>query len=509
MDVIEVHTNFTNTVHEIHVVPLAELGKSENLELLRRVFTDPERLRPGTTTVKVTEEAASNFAKIAQSLRDRGYEPQRVAHFLNKLLFSFFAEDVGLLPLRLMHRLLDGATKYPESLEGMLKSLFGAMTNGGPFGADVIEWFNGGLFDGDDTLVLTDAEIKLLRRVAGLDWSNIEPSIFGTLFERGLDPSKRSQLGAHYTDAGSIMRLVRPTIEEPLLAEWGEVRKEIAGQIQKLNAAKGGKKMHDRLRREAEEPLVGFLQKLKTFRVLDPACGSGNFLYLALQTLKDIEHRANLEAEELGLEPHFPEVDPSCLFGIELNSYAAELARVTIWIGEIQWMLSHGYQPSKHPVLKNLNQIECKDAVMSEGAAEPEWPEVDVIVGNPPFLGDKKMLGELGEKYATALRSLYKGRVPGSSDLVCYWFEKARAQIVAGNAKVAGLVATQAIRGGNNRAVLDRIAESQKIFNAWADEPWINEGAAVRVSLLCFAPSPPVGITQVDGNRVGQIFPGL
>ena len=524
MEIIQIHTNFTNTVYEVYTIPLAEIAQPENLQRLRWLFTDPERLRPGITTLKITEEAASNFARIAQSLRDRKYDPQRVAHFLNKLLFSFFAEDVGLLPPRLMHRLFDGATKHPEKFEGMLKSLFGAMTSGGPFGAEVIDWFNGGLFDGDDALVLTEQEIKLLRQVALLDWSNIEPSIFGTLFERGLDPSKRSQLGAHYTDAASIMRLVRPTIEEPLLAEWAEVKKEIAARIEKLHAAKGGKKQHDNLRREAEQPLVQFLQRLKNFRVLDPACGSGNFLYLALQALKDIEHRVNLEAEELGLEPHFPEVDPSCVYGIELNSYAAELARVTIWIGEIQWMLAHGYQPSKQPILKKLNQIECKDAVMNENGSEPVWPEVDVIVGNPPFLGDKKLNAGLGKSYATKLRRLYKGRVPGGADLVCYWFEKARAALESGAVARAGLVATNSIRGGANRKVLQRVLETKRtagdppteaenlvIYDAWSDEPWVNEGAAVRVSLVSFAP-PSAYMpreTRIDGKPVGLIHADL
>jgi len=221
------------------------------------------------------------------------------------------------------------------------------------------------------------------------------------------------------------------------------------------------------------------------------------------------------EAEEMGLhtERGFSfSVGPQNVMGIELNSYAAELARVTVWIGEIQWMLGHGYQPSKDPVLKNLGGIANMDAVMDEGGREPEWPAADCIIGNPPFLGDKKMISELGEKYTGALRSLYKGRVPGGADLVTYWYEKARAHIEKGDAKRAGLVATNSIRGGASRKVLDRIRESGRIFHAWSDEPWINEGAAVRVSIVCFSsPSPPImgGGVFLDGLPVDEIYSDL
>ena len=243
--------------------------------------------------------------------------------------------------------------------------------------------------------------------------------------------------------------------------------------------------------------------------MLDPACGSGNFLYLALQTLKDLEHQVMLDAEALGLERQFPAVGSEAVRGIEINPYAAELARVTVWIGEIQWMLQHGYSLNRDPVLRPLETIEQRDAVLNPDGSEADWPAADVIIGNPPFLGGSKLLGVLGEDYTRLLRQTYQGRVPGGADLVCYWFEKARAQIAAGQAQRAGLVATNSIRGGVNRRVLERIRETGRILQAWSDEPWINEGAAVRVSLVCFGRQDEISPSYLDSQQVVEIYPDL
>ena len=226
---------------------------------------------------------------------------------------------------------------------------------------------------------------------------------------------------------------------------------------------------------------------MRRFTVLDPACGSGNFLYVALHTLKDIEHRARLEAEALGLQRGFPAVGPANVKGIELNAYAAELARVSVWIGEIQWMRRNGFTEGRDPILKPLETIECRDAILAPDGGEPEWPQADVVIGNPPFLGDKLLRGGLGHEYVETLRRAWSGSVPASADLVCYWFQKAGKLLARGDIARAGLVATNSIRGGANRAVLDRIAENGAIFDAWSDEPWVNDGANVRVSLICFA----------------------
>lgn len=212
----------------------------------------------------------------------------------------------------------------------------------------------------------------------------------------------------------------------------------------------------------------GFLDRLRDYRVLDPACGSGNFLYIALTELKNIEHRANLEAEALGLQrPALQVVGPENVLGIELNPYAAELARVSVWIGEIQWMRRNGFEAARNPILRTLTNIENRDAVLNPDGTRADWPRADAVVGNPPFLGDRKMIRELGEDYTITLRKAWD-EVPGGADLVCYWFAKAWAMMLAGRLDRAGLVATNSIRGGANREVLKPIAGSGRIFEATA-----------------------------------------
>ena len=503
IDTIEIHTAFQNAVQDVHIIRLEELTQPEKLDLLRSAFADPERLRPSRTRNQVTEAAAGEFADLAFALRGDGHDSQAVAHFLNKILFCMFAEDVGILKTRLFTDIAEKGVEHPEHFNAFIQRLFQAMQKGGPFGTEIIDWMNGGLFDDDATLPLTLDQIRTVRDLARMDWSQIEPAIFGTLFERGLDPAKRSQLGAHYTDPESIMRLVNPTIVEPLLNEWRAVRAEIASQMKRMEKVKT-KDATKKRRQAANNAFQGFLENLRNFRVLDPACGSGNFLYLALQALKDIEHRANIEAEALGLHRQNPLVGPEAVLGLEINTYAAELARVTVWIGEIQWMLAHGYSLSKDPILKPLDTIEQRDALINDDGTEAKWPTADVIIGNPPFLGAQRMLRELGE-YANSLRELYQGRVAASADLVTFWYEKARCQLQSGKATRVGLVATQSIRKGSSRAVLDAICQNAVIYRAWSDEPWVNDGADVRVSLICFA--RPDGVIELilDGNTVEVI----
>ena len=245
--------------------------------------------------------------------------------------------------------------------------------------------------------------------------------------------------------------------------------------------------------------------------MLDPACGSGNFLYLALQALKDMEHRVQLEAEALGFQRAFPEVGPANVRGIEINPYAAELARVSVWVGQIQWMRRNGFAEARDPILKPLDTIECRDAILTPETAEPEWPAADAIVGNPPFLGGKLLITHLGEEYVSRMFATYAGRVPAEADLVCYWFEKAGRQIASGQAKRAGLVATNSIRGGANRRALRAATDTRRIFEAWSDEPWVLDGAAVRVSLVCFSRGDDESVSEarLDGTLVDEIFADL
>ncbi len=306
MDEIHIHTNWTNTVHKTLKIKLEDLTDAATRDKLRYAFTDPERLKPEKTRQLLTEEAAEKFATIAQRLRERKHEPEAVAHFVNRLVFCMFAEDVNLLPDKMFERMLKHCLMKPMDFEHNAKTLFGAMMKPNSMvGFEKVEWFNGGLFDSDDAFPLLKPDIEDLIKAAQLDWSDIDPSILGTLFERGLDPSKRSQFGAHYTDRAKIMQIVNPVIVEPLLAEWAEVKASIIAAQEKAAKAKSAK-AKTTAENEANQLRLAFMEKLRKFRVLDPACGSGNFLYLSLLELKNIEHRVSLEAEALGFPREFP-----------------------------------------------------------------------------------------------------------------------------------------------------------------------------------------------------------
>jgi type II restriction/modification system DNA methylase subunit YeeA len=493
---IVIHTAFTGYPDQPREIRIEQLADPQVRQILRWVFTNPEKLRPEKSTAAITAQAAGHFADLAAAMRGRGQDGQRVAHFLVQCLFCMFAEDEAVLPAGIFTDLLAHARGDTGKAARRIATLFAAMQSpGGEYGDHDIPWFNGGLFSAIDIPALTAADLAALHRAAAdMDWRAIDPTIFGTLFERGLDPAARAPLGAHYTDTETIAKLIDPLIREPLLAEWDVVKAEMRAKPRKARA------LHQ-----------GFLLRLDRFRVLDPACGSGNFLYLALAALRDVEKRAHVDAQELGLGAELVmHTGPHNILGLEINDFAAELARVTVWIGDIQWCRRNGYPHAVNPILKPLDGIEHRDALLNPDGSEAEWPAADVITGNPPFLGDKVMRGELGDSYVVTVRRIYAGRVPGGADFVTYWFEKARAQIAAGLTQAAGLVATNSIRGGANRKVLERIAETTRIFEAWSDEPWVNEGAAVRVSLVGFGPFFGVDrSSRLDGRPVATIHADL
>ncbi|WP_375205443.1 class I SAM-dependent DNA methyltransferase [Hyphococcus sp.] len=509
---IIIRTNWTNTVQETHALELEDLRDAGKRDILRAVLADPEKLKPKKTRTQLTADAANEFSALAQRLRERGHDPHLVAHFVNRLVFCMFAEDAGLLPDSIFTRMLEMCARKPAEFEENARQLFGAMKEkGGRVGFEKIEWFNGGLFDDDLALPLDADDIELTLKAARLDWQDIDPSILGTLFERGLDPSKRSQLGAHYTDRDKIMMIVNPVIVDPLTAEWEATKEKIAAQLAKEGKAKSASAA-TRAHKAAVKLHRDFIDKLVDFRVLDPACGSGNFLNLSLTALKDLEHKANLDAEAMGLPRGFPRVGPEAVKGIEINPYAAELARVSIWIGEIQWMRRNGFDAARNPILRPLNNIECRDALIEQDAAtgewrEATWPDADVIVGNPPFLGDKKMYSVLGRTYTDNLRRIFIGRLKGRADLVTYWFEKASHKLTE-RTKRTGLVATNSIRQASNRTVLEKILTKSVIFCAWDDEPWIVDGASVRVALICFGENIDKKI-WLDGIEVKAITADL
>jgi hypothetical protein len=528
-DLFEVHTNFTGTrplVYRFTLDDLLTAAPTANcalppLDVLRAVFTNPELLRPEAAQTRVTEHAAAEFAKLADSLEQRGVAPERAAHFLMRLLFCLFADSIGLLPDHLFRQMIELDRYKPANFTRKLRQLFAAMsTKGSAFGFHDIHYFNGGLFGDDEAFELTSADMTVLRAAALLDWSQVEPAIFGTLFERSLNPGKRSQLGAHYTSREDILLIVEPVVIEPLQQRWVAVKAECdalaeAAEREKLAEAKAKKKgsAYPKLRNQLQNKIFNWIEELSSVRVLDPACGSGNFLYLALRRLLDLWHEARVFSAEHGL-PTFLEkqVHPSQLYGLETNVYAQELASVVVWIGYLQWLNQNGIGWPTEPILRKLDNIQNHDAILAHNAdgepVEPEWPEVDFIIGNPPFLGGKRLRAELGDSYVEDLFHVYSGRVPQEADLVTYWFEKARTTIEAHRAKRAGLLATQGIRGGANREVLERIKKSGDIFMAHSDRDWILDGANVHVSIIGFDDGSQT-VRMLDGQLVPLIHANL
>ena len=401
MDRFEVHTNFTDTVKQKHEFNLAGLADPQNLDVLRNVFTDPEALRPGITSEKITVEAAKRFGELADGMRLKGVEPLRAAHFLMKLMFCMFGEDVKLLPDGLFTRLLKDGKANPASLKRRLENLFAAMKKGGDFGPVEIARFNGGLFDDNDVIPLTTPEINTLINVNTYDWASVEPSIFGTLFERTLDPGKRSQIGAHYTSPADIETLLKPVLLASLQRGWQEIKRNCEENLwpkvvkavkAQGQAAKDAGAKQSAKRKAFDRAILDFAERLHHVTVLDPACGSGNFLYVAIHMLLDLEKEVIAYAATRGLSL-VPLVSPTQLHGLEINQYAQQLAQVVIWIGYLQWMHHNGFKMPDNPVLAPIDSILRQDAILDlsdpEHPKEPDWPEAEFIVGNPPFLGGK------------------------------------------------------------------------------------------------------------------------
>jgi hypothetical protein len=453
-----VRTNFNGAVQETHEFTNANIDAPENVRVLRSLFTDPERLRPVHTASKVTEDLAKQIAAVARSLQDREAiefanartraqvnvahkKKLLIARFLNRIIFCLFAEDIGLLPDGIFSDLAKQGVDDPVFFAEQLEALFRVMAKGGNFGTQKIRYFNGHLFEDSTVFELTPDEIRKLAEASESRWESIEPKIMGTLFERALDPDHRAQLGAHYTSEEDIKTLVEPVLMQPLRREWKEIKRDLIRSY-----AKGKGTTADRAQ------LAKFLKKLNTLTVLDPACGSGNFLYISLQLLLSLEKEVIAFATQLDFT-FAPQISVQQLRAIEINAYAFELAQVSVQIGYLQWLRDNGFQLDRNPVLQVLAGFQNEDALVvshfhnkaktlkqardkeheSENAlkfyTERDWPECDVIVSNPPFLGDKLMRGELSDEYVNELRRIFDRRIPGQSDLCCYWFEKARHQI--------------------------------------------------------------------------------
>ena len=502
-ETIRIQTNFPGMETARHVVGIAELEQPDRLGLVRDAFFAPQRFRERLRSVDaVTRETASLFQSIVVDMETHNEDPERLARYLNQLVFCLYSEDAGVLPEGLFTRIVAQHYREPVTFDEAISSLFRLMATGGHAGADRIPHVNGDLFNVVDTVELGTVALQRLGEACERNWRDIEPSIFGTLFERALDASNRAQMGAHYTGADDIRLVVEPVVMTPLRREWEATRAAIDKLMDAEQNSDAVLAMTQRtgfepltalataLRTTARERLDAFRERLASVRVLDPACGSGNFLYIALRSLLDLEREVIDFAAVQGWHGLTPRVQPDQMLGLEINHYAAELARTALWIGYIQWHQTNGFAYTQQPVLTPLDTIRQTDAILdltdADSPAEPEWPAAEFIVGNPPFLGGRLLLTQFGDAYVKALYGLYGKRIPNSSDLCCYWMEKARALIEMGKCSRAGLLATQGVRFQSNRAVMSRIKETGDIFEAYADMNWVLDGATVHISVVCF-----------------------
>lgn len=516
----------------IHLESLAR--DPQHLETLRAIFEDPFSLDPSRRAAKVTREIAGYLADLAKTLEVLGHAPEAVAKFLMRCLFTMFAEDIELLPRGLFADALKNRwIENPELFPGEVSELWRKMNEGGYlFGAGNIWKFNGGLFADPIALPLTKNQLVVLSLAAQSNWADVEPAIFGTLLERALDPKERHRLGAHYTPRAYVERLVRPTIEEPLREEWDNVRAQVVKLIAAEDPAKNKKAVA-----EARKIVHAFYDKLTKTRVLDPACGTGNFLYVALDLFKRIENEIIELLDSLGDDRSIVTfgrmITPQQFLGIEIKPWAKEIAELVLWIGWLQWQIrTRGYRNHpEEPILRDYHNIECRDAVLAydekvplldddgqpvtrwdgetmkkhpvtgedvpdETARVPvyryvnprkaEWPEAEFIVGNPPFLGKVFMIADLGDGYVEALRAAYEGDVPDGADFVLYWWARAADEVARGRARRFGLVTTNSIRQAFNRRVVDRrVNGSHGIHLVFVipDHPWSVAGAAVRIAM--------------------------
>lgn len=508
---------------------LRDLEREDVRALLRAVWTDPLSLDPTQRSARITRDIAERLARLAKSLEASDHRPERVASFLMRAIFTMFAEDVRLMPKAGFTELLESIRGQVAIFPDMVESLWRAMAEGSfsPTLRQKLLRFNGGLFESAEALPMTDEELELLIEASRADWRDVEPAIFGTLVEQALDPVERHKLGAHYTPRAYVERLVLPTVIEPLREEWA------AAQAAAVTLAKAGNLD------EAVAEVKRFHQHLCTVRVLDPACGTGNFLYVTLEHMKRLEGEVLTALEDFGEQQReLIEVDPHQLLGIEVNPRAAAIADLVLWIGHLQWHFrTRGDALPQEPVLKKFNNIECRDAVLeydavevvTDGDGQPvthwdgrttkpspvtgepvpdetaripvlryinprkaEWQVSDFLIGNPPFIGARKIRAALGDGYVETLRQIYDD-VPETSDYVMYWWHKAAQLVGEKRASRFGFITTNSIVQSYSKPVVENHLKGKDgivIIYAVADHPWVDtkDGAAVRVAMTVGAP---------------------
>ncbi|MBU6122612.1 class I SAM-dependent DNA methyltransferase [Hymenobacter siberiensis] len=484
---------------------LADLADDKVLARLQMLFTDPQQLDPSRRAAQVTRQLAGQLAALSAQLERAGHTSEIVAQFLMRCLFTMFAEDVELIPANSFSGLLEAYSATDalrELLPDALQSLWQIMDTGG-FAPDLrarLRRFNGQLFHNAKALLLTADQLTLLREAAKADWAEVEPAIFGTLLERALDPKERHSLGAHYTPRRYVERLVVPVVVEPLRREWAAAQ------------AASALRLEENKPKEARAELVAFLRRLTSVRVLDPACGSGNFLYVTLEHLKRLEGEVLAAINSYGQTGLLDlaggtTVSPRQLLGLELNPRAAAIADVVLKIGYLQWHLrTNGASELREPLLDEYRNVENRDAVLAVDAEGnfrvAEWPAADFIVGNPPFVGASRMRDALGIEYTETLRKTYASLVPDSADFVMFWWYRAAAAVQAGVAKRFGFITTNSLRQTFNRRVMQPFLDGEQpalaLTFAIPDHPWVDssDGAAVRVAFTVAEPakSAPTGL---------------
>ena len=530
-------------------------NQPENVALLRDIWNDPTIRDPRRYAQKITVEIAGLLAELAATLEARGHDAERVSRFLIRCVFSMFAEDVHLLRQKEFTQLLEGVAGLgPEAFVAAAENLWKAMDAGTMFGWQKMLRFNGHFFANAEALPLEPHEVALLRRASAADWSAVEPSIFGTLLVRALTPEERHRLGAEYTPRAFIERLVRPTVEEPVRERWTAVQAEVLQLMDTPAARKALKARKDSADvRTARKRVLHFHEWLRGLQILDPACGSGNFLYVTMHTLKRVEVEVFRLLRELSygqLDARLAEIDPSQFHGIEVKAWAREIAELTLWIGFHQfWRQQHGDVQPDEPLLRDTGTLELRDAVLAwdsirhvpekdrpdptprlvhpvtgqlvpdptrklkymeyVGARQAEWPEADFIVGNPPYLGRHRKRDALGDGYIDALGDAYR-EMNDSVDFVMYWWWKAANRIARGRTVSAGLITTNSLTQGFNADVV-RALQADGVQIVWAapDHPWLDgpDEASVRVALTVVRKSTDSGkrVTRVEVDENGEI----
>ena len=529
-------------------ISMPKLADEQVRRRLVGIWTDPLSLDPARHSAKVTCQIAEKLATLARSFEAVGHHPELVASFLMRCLFTFFAEDVLLIERRADHPEEQPFTDLLKSLRSNLDQFIPmvqevwARMDGGGFSTAIrrrLKHFNGKLFKECQALQVNREQLELLIEAGESDWSDVEPAIFGTLLERAIEPEERHKLGAHYTPRAYVERLVLPTVIEPLREKW-DATKAAAFTLQFQGKNE-----------EARKAIRDFLADLCNTTVLDPACGSANFLYVTMEHMKKLEGEAREELRQLGenqvlLERGGLTVDPHQFLGLEINPRAVAIAELVLWIGYLKWHLrTLGHAPAE-PLLRAFDNIKQQDAVLAyeqkeivtdesgkplsrwdgrtmkispvtgeeipdETARAPicryksprraEWPKADYVVGNPPFIGGTRMRETLGDDYTEQLRATHSD-VPASSDLVFYWWNHAAKLVSQGSLRQFGLISTNSIRQPLNRQVVSHhLSNGLSLAFAVPDHPWVDESAsaAVRIAMT-------VGRPGVATGRLGRVI---